>query len=388
VAKLGRVRERRTPAGKIRYFLDFGKFGRIYLGRDALGTWELETREQAEHLLARIRLRVEDGRPAEVVLDTIRPRARLTVEDRARAWLESKRREAAAGRITDRSLVEIEGHVAHHWARWAEMPPSEVNAGALEDWATELQGGGLAPSTTRNVLALFHSFFVWLRKREELATVPPFPRVEVPERSPRLLSREEQSAVLAALAEDRRGVYLALADAALRPNEARALYVEDVRPDGWLTIRRAAKGPLSGSPIGSTKTRRVRTVPLVSDRLALWLQAHPPRPSLPPLLFPSPRGDGMWGQQSMNVAWQAACRRAGVQPVPLREGTRHSTATWLREQGVGLEDVQQLLGHVDAKNTARYARPRPAGLIRLADRARGANLAPTLGRGSETDRDR
>jgi site-specific recombinase XerD len=55
---------------------------------------------------------------------------------------------------------------------------------------------------------------------------------------------------------------------------------------------------------------------------------------------------------------------------PVRNGTRHSTATWLRESGVNLEDVQQQLGHASLAHTQRYARPMPAGLIRLKERAK------------------
>jgi site-specific recombinase XerD len=78
----------------------------------------------------------------------------------------------------------------------------------------------------------------------------------------------------------------------------------------------------------------------------------------------------MWSQHELIEVWRAACKRAGLVEVPLREGTRHSTATWLRESGAGLEVVQHLLGHTTSAHTQRYAQARPAELVRLVERLR------------------
>jgi integrase len=187
--------------------------------------------------------------------------------------------------------------------------------------------------------------------------------VKVPEYNAQWLTREEQTKVLDAIPDAVRGIFLAMADCAMRPNEARCLRPQDMNAEGWVTIERAVKDRGSKAPIGPTKTGRTRTVPLLTDRLLVWLKAHPPQGTL---LFFSPAG-AMWSHKEMATVWDAACADAKVRRVPMREGTRHSTATWLRTAGHSPFDVQRLLGHANVSMTERYAKARPAELVRLRE---------------------
>ena len=66
------------------------------------------------------------------------------------------------------------------------------------------------------------SFARWLHdEREELEAVPRFPWPKVPDYVPRVLSIEDQDAILEAIREPERGIFLALAHLGLRPGEAR-----------------------------------------------------------------------------------------------------------------------------------------------------------------------
>jgi integrase len=73
------------------------------------------------------------------------------------------------------------------------------------------------------------------------------------------------------------------------------------------------------------------------------------------LLFPSPIG-GMYAHSTLARRWQRACRDAGVPFVPLRQASRHSTATDLLRKGASLEEIRRLLGHTNARMSERYAR--------------------------------
>ena len=57
----------------------------------------------------------------------------------------------------------------------------------------------LSPKTRANALGAFRSFLGWLHRREELRRVPQFPWPKVEEPQPRLLSIEDQDAILAAI---------------------------------------------------------------------------------------------------------------------------------------------------------------------------------------------
>jgi len=369
VGDLGRVRSRKTAAGELRYYLDFRPLGRVYSVRDALGEQPLTTREEADRLLSRIRARVEDGQHLDVVLGLLRPDGSMAVEKRCEAWLVEKRRQAAAGTITRPSLERIEGEVRRYWKPWEGVPVRAIRAGHVADWCTwlaehERNKKRMAPSTVRCIAWGFHAFLQWLNDREEIDRVPKMPSLRVPEPSPRLISEATQEAVLAAIPEAGRGVYLLLVDLAVRPNEARAVALADFERDDagqpWVTIRRAKKGPRASDPIGPTKTGTVRRIP-ATERVMAWLTAHADADQpLAPVFGPL----SSW---ALNREWKAACVRAGVPEVPVRMSTRHSTATRWRREGT-LDNVRLMLGHTDSKITERYARPDRAQLVEMVRR--------------------
>ena len=66
--------------------------------------------------------------------------------------------------------------------------------------------------------------------------------------------------------------------------------------------------------------------------------------------------------------WGKACRDAGVREVPVREGTRHSSATAARRAEVPLDLIRLFLGHTDAKTTERYSKHENLALVDLVRR--------------------
>lgn len=361
VGDLGRVRSRQTPSGETRYFLDFRPLGRVYSVRDALGEQPLTTREEADRLLSRIRARIEDGQHLDVVLGLLRPDGSMAVEKRAEKWLAEKKRQADAGTITGPSYDRIAGEVRRYWGPWTGVPVRAIRAGHVADWATWLAESGLAPSTVRCVVFTFRAFLAWLAEREEIDRVPKMPRIKVPEHIPKIMPQAAQEAVLAAIPEAERGVYLLLVDLALRPNEARAMAPADFERDEaglpWVTVRRAKKGPKATDPVGPTKTGTVRRIP-ATERVMAWVEQHGGAAQPLEPLF------GHISSWTLNREWKVACDRAGVARAPVRESTRHSTATrWRRSRPGQLEDVRDLLGHTDSATTERYAKPDRAQLV-------------------------
>ena len=70
------------------------------------------------------------------------------------------------------------------------------------------------------------------------------------------------------------------------------------------------------------------------------------------MLFPSP--DDPQRPYDTRSAWRAALQRAGIKNFR-RHDLRHTTASYHRMNGIGLHDIGALLGHKDARSTARYA---------------------------------
>ena len=123
-------------------------------------------------------------------------------------------------------------------------------------------GERLSAKTQRNVSDAFRTFLRWLERRGVIDKVPAFPRIEVTGYEPRILTLDQQAAVLAAIPFDRRGAFLAGAFEALRLSEIRALDIDDYE-DGWLDISKAVKGNSVSSPIRGTKNRS-------SQRREVW----------------------------------------------------------------------------------------------------------------------
>jgi hypothetical protein len=91
----------------------------------------------------------------------------------------------------------------------------------------------------------------------------------VDEYEPRILSIEDQDAILEAIPERERGIFLALALLGLRPGEARALDIADYA-NGWLIVDKAVKGSGSQAPIRGTKTGKGKRLP-VREVLETWI---------------------------------------------------------------------------------------------------------------------
>lgn len=377
VGKFGRVRERRSASGAVRWFIDARPFGRIYQYRDALGEQAFTSRADAERLLERIRARIEDGMDPEIAVGRLLPAGYSTLGARIDAWLAEQRRRADAHEMTRASVAALSGQVRRYWECWRDLPVGGAKASHVADWQTwMLAEARLSPVTVRGVLGYFHGFMRWLYDREEIERIPRFPQLRVAEHEPRIMAQAAQEAVLAAIPERDRGLYLALVDLALRPNEARALsYADFELADGvpWVVIRRAVKGQHRTDDVRGTKTGRVRRLP-ATDRLWAWVQAHGERSAGGALFL---RGGAPWDAWQVNRHWKLACERAGVPVAPVRESTRHSTATRMRRES-GIEDVRELLGHADARTTERYGRYTAARLIPMVRGPLGAGSSQAM----------
>ena len=76
----------------------------------------------------------------------------------------------------------------------------------------------------------------------------------------------------------------------------------------------------------------------------------------------------------MSEEWTRACDQVGVK-VRLYEGTKHSFRTHLREEGVDLDAIKDVMGHADRRSTERYARLTERGVVHALRPRIGPGLA-------------
>jgi integrase len=374
LSNLGRVVER--PDGRSGWALDFG---RQLTGRRYVYGWNgrcFGSRGTAEDALLAIRRLVAEGLAvAPAVASVLGEGRENSIGSRLDRFLELKREECEAGDRSPTYLRELErwfaadGHIGAHWR---DKAIAQLDLRGVREWSSWLnrrkalprrgsreKSRPLAGKTRWNVHGAMHAFMAWLAEEDRRVRMPvKWPWPPKTETAPTLITAETQDAILVAIPEADRGLFLAMALLGIRPGEAVALDVGDYR-DGWLTISKARKGERLTSPIRGTKTGRVKRLP-VPEELRAWIESHHDRESLlaggPLFRNEDAHGaSGRWSAAAMRRAWGRACATVGVR-VGLYTGTKHSMATHLLNRGVQERHIQALLGHADARSTRRYAR--------------------------------
>lgn len=366
VGGLGRIYERRKGRFAIRFFSGGKEY---YVGSVPVGESDmpLESKELAERVLEHIRALVASGKSLDVAFEPFVRKSLPAnhVIKRMWEWHAYLERLVTLG---DRSAnypkrigVALRAKDSH-FAFWEGVSVFSLTPGGVEDWSLAMAERGLKPKTRKILLGYLHSMLRWMHRRGDLDRIPPFPETPQDEYRPTIVSADVQQKILDAIPWERRGVFLACSPG-LRPSEARALDLSDYR-NGLLRVNKAVQGKALDSPIGPTKNRRQRELP-IDERLGQWLawrKAQAQSPSEP--LFLNDKTRKRWAQSAMNDAWNRACVEIGIQ-VGLYEGTKHSFASDRLRRGISTDELQTYLGHRDRRSTERYAELDSGALVHL-----------------------
>ena len=230
------------------------------------------------------------------------------------------------------------------WRRFGRLPqPSEITRQVVIQFAVSLAGG--APRTVRRRIGCLSSFLSFLEDVGSIMANParriPLPKIK--QNLPQIMTQEETNRVLAAADTPMlRCVVVLLLTTGIRRAEAAQITLDDIDlANRQLLIH--------------SKGAKERVVPL-TEQAAVAIQcqlAH--------------RGDvehrrlltNPWGiplrNDSINGMLKRVLRRAGLEGRGITPHTfRHTVATHLIRNQVGIRTVQALLGHADMAMTARY----------------------------------
>lgn len=273
-------------------------------------------------------------------------------------------------------------HIDHLRGLWGLTEP-ELRPRCVRDALGALlrPTGPLGAATVNKVQATGRRIIREALLNEQWSGPNPFEivrRLRQPATSHRMLGLAEVRRLLPFLREDRRRESLAMLYLGLRPGEWKALRREDVDlAAGTIVIRRS-------NGRNSTKTGKVRTVPIPDALRPTLEQALALSPATCPLVFPDPRGRLQRADAKLSRMLQDALRRAGLVtgyryscrragcghreerptqeemrcpdcamklwvlgvPLPVRfYDLRHSAATLHREAGCDPLVIQFVLGH-------------------------------------------
>lgn len=225
--------------------------------------------------------------------------------------------------------------------RYCGRAPGELTFEDVRQYQLHLAQSGLAPASVNGAMVALRFFFRVTLKRPE--AVDYIPIVRQPQRLPVVLTREEVARLLQAAPGLKWRTALSVAyGAGLRASEVVSLKVGDI--DSQRMRIRVEQG----------KGRRDRDALLSPQLLAAlrnwWKVARPPVWLFPNRLAAfqavTPR--------SLNRAFHAAVRSAGIKKPVCLHTLRHCFATHLLEQNVDVRVIQILLGHKKLETTSVY----------------------------------
>lgn len=237
-------------------------------------------------------------------------------------------------------------HAVHKLAAHYHKSPALLGEEELRAYFLHLtQVERCAPGTLKIALAgIRFCFAITLQRRwPTLGLLRPGKQRKLPV----VLSREEVRTVLGAVRAPVYRVCLTTIYACgLRISEGVALQVGDV--DGSRRVLRVrGKG---------NKERQAPLAPATLESLRAFWKLHRSTPWLfPAALQPrSTRPEGPVEAGNVRLAFQTALRHSGVNKPACVHSLRHSYATHLREAGVALPLIQEILGHTSPRTTAIY----------------------------------
>lgn len=245
---------------------------------------------------------------------------------------------------TKECYAEAVSRMARHYHRSPDLlSPAEVEAYLLhlvKDRKLSFSSVNHAASASR---FLFET--VLGRKTDEHLRPP---MAKVPQKQPQLLAREEIARLFACCSHPvYRMALQTLYATGLRVSEVCCLRVSDIdsAADRMCVRVNAGKGGADRYSILS---------PSLLALLRLYCQTYAPQRNPGKWLFANGAGERGVGIDSLQRAYQAARRCAGITKSGSTHTLRHCFATHLLEGGVDLYTISRLLGHRHISTTSRY----------------------------------
>jgi integrase len=311
--------------------------------------------EQANRILTKIRAEI-DADTFEItryIAEKLKP---LKFTNWAESWLEKKAIETQKGLRAPSYLKTVRVYIRKFQAYFRDIDIRDIGTKRVHEFYLSLSG---KPHYIKNIVTalekLLHDALDW----EDIAQIPKFPKVDVPEPDIRTIDLDLQDKIVQAIPDPMdRAFILFTAREMVRPSETRAMQWEDIDlKHDRVTVRRH----FSLNEIRpTTKAKRIKILPLDGE-VKQALQCLP-RHLVSPFLFWKRDGKA-FSESWARKLWKRTSMALGVD-ISLYQGTRHSSATEAADR-VGVDGVQEFLYHTNRKMTERYAQKNPERLRKV-----------------------
>jgi site-specific recombinase XerD len=234
--------------------------------------------------------------------------------------------------------------VADHYVRHVGKPLEETGEDDVRGYLGYLRHTrGLANTSVNAYLAAIWFLYEVVCDRQLNRKQVPF--MKRPRRLPEVLSRGEVAAIIGATENTKHKAQFMLAySAGLRVSEIARLRAADIDSASMRILVRAGKGD---------KDRYTLLSKTCLDMLRRYWKGH--RPAHPQgYLFLGMRSLDHITPDAIENAFSRALVASGVRKNVSIHSMRHSFATHLLENGAGLADIKELLGHASLSSTTVY----------------------------------
>jgi len=208
-----------------------------------------------------------------------------------------------------------------------------------------------------NVMMCFHSFMDYAWRSRRIPEMPPFPEKEdynIVEPIITWLSEDRQMAIINAIPEVHRPIFLWLKYHLRRPSEACALKWEDYDEINQVFIIRRSVS--ARELVESTKTGVEHIIPCSKDFIG-HLPTNTKRFGL--FIFRNNRArrsSKRYTNESLNNIWRTACEGVG-ETIDLYSGLKHSSCSqYINEKGLSLSELQIITDHKRLDSVKKYAK--------------------------------
>ena len=243
-------------------------------------------------------------------------------------------------RYSRQTIISYKSHLIHVQKHFKNTSLKKISDKDLFEFVYHLvKVKGISASYQRQIVGSLKLFY-----KEIFNRAIPFEYLKVTQRErklPLVLSKSEVTAILNCTNNCKHRAILALIySSGLRIGELRSLKKEDIDSNRMLIHVRQAKGKKDRYTILSHK---------VLDLLRSYYLKYRPKD----FLFEGQKG-GPYSAESVGQFLKRAVKKSKVTKSVILHTLRHSFATQLLEDGIGIAHIQKLLGHSNMSTTLIY----------------------------------
>ena len=226
-----------------------------------------------------------------------------------------------------------------------------------------------------NVMMALRSMMDYAHRSERIMAIPPFPKradYNIVEPTIKWLSEDRQMAIINAIPDEHRPIFLWLKYHYRRPAEACALQWRDYDEINKVFIIRRSIS--ARRIVESTKTGVDHTIPCHPEFEGIIRKM---RVGGAGFIFTNPlsrRDSKRYTNESLNIIWKAACKSVG-DTIDLYSGLKHSSCSQcVNEKGMSIYDVQALTQHKRLDSVRCYAKTDLARVRELMARGKVVDI--------------